>query len=394
MITSDFFSKNRQRVCNRLRDNMLVLSAYDAMQQTNDSAGPFVQESSFWWLTGLELPGWRLLLDGKSGKASLVPPTLSETEKLFDSYYSNDEAISKSGVDECISEDALWDQVKGRQVYALRPMYAKQHSFTLNPAPTRLWRQVKKHATCVDDAWPLLAVLRAVKQPEEVAAIERAIDITVEAFTAASAKMSTYTHEAEIAADMTQQIMCQQASHAYAPIIASGKNACTLHYVRNEAPLQGLVLMDVGAKYNGYSADITRTYAGQAPTARQRDVHQAVQYALRAIVKYIAPGVPIKEYVQYADRCMQDALIDLGLLSSRQDTKTYRKYFPHAISHGLGVDVHDSLGGAKVFAEGMILTVEPGIYIPEEGVGVRIEDDILITKSGRKNLTEHLPIVL
>jgi len=142
---------------------------------------------------------------------------------------------------------------------------------------------------------------------------------------------------------------------------------------------------------NGYCADVTRTYAVGAPTDRQKAVHAAVESAHHKIIALLGPDKLVKDYHQQVDGIMIKALKSLGLYSKPSD---YRKYFPHAISHGLGIDVHDSLGSPTHFKPGMVLTVEPGIYIPEEEIGVRIEDDILITETGIENLSGALPTSL
>lgn len=166
--------------------------------------------------------------------------------------------------------------------------------------------------------------------------------------------------------------------------------------MRNDGDItpDGLLLIDAGALDGEYAADITRTYAMGVPTNRQRQVHAAVEEAHRLIIELIKPGVALKSYLASVDEIMKNALIQVELLKDRNDDDTYRKYFPHAISHGLGIDVHESLGGYKEFMPGMVLTVEPGIYIPEEGIGIRIEDDILVTKTGNENLSRALPTSL
>jgi Xaa-Pro aminopeptidase len=148
--------------------------------------------------------------------------------------------------------------------------------------------------------------------------------------------------------------------------------------------------MDIGVRHHGYVSDISRTYALGEPTKRQRMVHAAVQSAQQEIIKLLKPGISIERHSSDADNILASALIELGLLRGRSDRNTIRKYFPHAIGHGLGVDAHDALGSSSVFLPGMVFTVEPGIYIPEEGIGVRIEDDVLITDSGRTNLSSRL----
>lgn len=151
------------------------------------------------------------------------------------------------------------------------------------------------------------------------------------------------------------------------------------------------MLLDIGARVGGYAADITRTYAIGKPTKRQAQVHAAVAEAQAQIIALIEPLIGIEEYHRQVDVIMKRALMSLGLIANEQDDK-YRTYFPHAISHGLGIDVHDALGRPNHLREGTVLTVEPGIYIPEEGIGVRIEDDILVTAKGKRNLSAKLPV--
>jgi Xaa-Pro aminopeptidase len=145
--------------------------------------------------------------------------------------------------------------------------------------------------------------------------------------------------------------------------------------------------MDMGASYGGYAADISRTYVKGQPTKRQLEVYAAVEAAHQRIISLVEPMFSVEAYQVAVDKIMSEALSSIGLQSDKDGR---RRYFPHAISHGLGIDVHDSLGAPKYFAENMVLTVEPGIYIPEENIGVRIEDDILVTSSGHKNLSAGL----
>ena len=151
--------------------------------------------------------------------------------------------------------------------------------------------------------------------------------------------------------------------------------------------------MDIGARHHGYAADITRTYAYGKPTKRQQSVHATVQAAQTEIISLLEPGLSVETYQTKVDAIMKRALMDLKLITDEKDEK-YHKYFPHAISHGLGIDVHDALGKPRVLQPGMVLTVEPGIYIPEAGIGVRIEDDIVITDTGHRNMSGKLSAYL
>lgn len=238
-----------------------------------------------------------------------------------------------------------------------------------------------------------LAVLRSIKQVEEIKNIKKAISTTIKGFDSIKKDLSEFRYEYEVEAEFTYLFRRLGLSgHAYQPIIACGRNACTLHYVKNNSRLKKhqLILIDVGARYNNYSADISRTYSIDTPTKRQIAVHNEVEEAQLRIIKLLKPGLLISEYSSTVDEIMKDALMKLGLMSNRDDLSNYQKYFPHAISHGLGIDTHDSLGAPKYFEQGMIITVEPGIYIPDESIGVRIEDDILITAKGHENMSSKL----
>jgi len=235
-----------------------------------------------------------------------------------------------------------------------------------------------------------LAQLRAIKQPEEIKAIQRAIRLTVDGFEHIKQAIESHGYEYEIEAEFSYFFRSHGASgHAYEPIVAAGKNACTLHYVANNDPIKknSMVLMDIGAEVDGYAADITRTIQKGVATKRQLAVHAAVEEAQRRIIQLLEPELSVEEYQRSVDEIMSEALKRLGLYAGEE---SLRRYMPHAVSHGLGIDVHDSLGGTRYLQPDMVLTVEPGIYIPEEGIGVRIEDDILITDKSHRNLSQRL----
>jgi len=183
---------------------------------------------------------------------------------------------------------------------------------------------------------------------------------------------------------------------AFTPIVAAGAQACTIHYVANEAELHQdeFLLMDVGAEWDHYAADISRTiHLGNAPTKRQRQVHAAVKEVQDYGFSLVQPGVKIKDNERLIEHFMGEKLRELGLIKSIE-SDAVRKYFPHSTSHYLGLDTHDAGDYDRVLEPGVVLTVEPGIYIPEEGIGVRIEDDVLVTESGFEVLSARLPSVL
>lgn len=383
------------------RDGMpLVLTAYDELQLSADMAAPFRQQSAFLWMTGITQPGWRYM--EVSDTEYLIRPNVSETQALFDGSLSTDDASRCSGISNVIG----WKEARmllkeaartHQKVHSLgADPYETYHSFTPNSAQASLNKQLLRIFTEIEDCWPVMKKLIAIKDRAALAATEQAIEVTMRAFTNVKQALSAneYHYEYEIDADVFHTFRSAGTEgEAYDSIVASAGNACTLHYATNNMPLpdNGLVLIDAGALIDGYAADITRTYAVGTPTQRQRAVHAAVETAHRAIIASLKPGVSFESYEKKVDEEMKGALAGLGLLGKPSD---YRTYFPHAISHGLGLDVHESLGGHKEFVPGMVLTVEPGIYIPEEGIGVRIEDNILITETGHINLSGALPTSL
>lgn len=395
----DFFIGNRYELSKALNGGVAVLAGYTQMQRGNDMAFGFEQESNFWWLTGIEFPDWWLIIDGTRSKSWLVSPHISEAHHIFDGSLSSEDAMKISGVDEVIEHDQALDLLRdlGKKhsvVYMMDEYpYGGHQDFTLNPAGKVTRDIASRSFNAIQDCRKELTRLRAIKQPEEIVAIKKAVDLTVNAFTLVKNKMDSYSYEYEVEADFTYHFRSRGArGHAYDPIVASGKNACTLHYVANNDKLKKrqLVLLDIGARTSGYAADVTRTYVYGEPTKRHMQVHAVVQTAHQRIIELVQPHLDVEQYQRDVDAIMIDALLDLGLMSSPDDKANYHKYFPHAISHGLGVDVHDSLGAPTQLQAGMVLTVEPGIYIPEESIGVRIEDDILITEEGRTNLSARL----
>ena len=398
-MKADFFQYNRQRLSEALEGGVIVLTAYTKMQRSNDAASAFDQEANFWWVSGIDTADWWIIIDGSRHKSWLVSPDVDAVHHVFDGILSAEEAKSISGVDAVMTHEQAKDMLRqlAKQhsiVYTLGDQpHAEQYDFVQNPAPKKLHEQLSRSFATVRDCRKELAVLRAIKQPEEITAITKAVNLTIEAFEIVKSKINSFSYEYQIDAEFSYHFRRHGAEgHAYDPIIASGGNACTLHYGDNSAKLKKsqLILMDVGVRYGGYAADITRTYAYGDITKRQQAVHERVAEAHLEIIDLLGPDVTVEAYQQDVRRIMMSALCELKLATSSDDSAAYGRYFPHAVSHGLGIDVHDSLGAPRYLRPGMILTVEPGIYIPEENIGVRIEDDIVITDSGHRNVSARL----
>ena len=398
-LNHSFFTDNRDTVFEALKGGILVVSGYGKMQRSNDTAFKFEQEANFWYLSGISHPDWWLIMDGARHKSWLVMPDIDTTHALFDGSLSASNARAASGIHDVIDHTKGLELVrqiarKHRIVSTIgAPAHHERFGFALNPSVRELKELLDRTFDKVEDFRNDMATIRAIKSTAEIAAIQNAINLTKHAFELVRDNLTVYKFEYEIEALFSHEFRASGASgHAYEPIIAGGSNACTLHYDANQSRLKrgSLLLMDVGARVDGYAADITRTYAVGDPTKRQRQLHDATAAAQKRIIALLQPGLLMTQYYQSVDQIMKQALSDVGLLRDMSDDVTYRRYFPHSIGHGLGVDVHDNLGRHTEFKPGMVVTVEPGIYIPDENIGIRIEDDILITSTGHRNLSAKL----
>ena len=248
----------------------------------------------------------------------------------------------------------------------------------------------------------LMSQLRSLKNDMEIKLMQKAIDITEKAFRRVMRFVRPGVMEFEIEAEVTHEFIRKRSNgHAYTPIIASGANACVLHYIQNnmECKSGDVILMDFGAEYANYAADLTRCIPVNGEfTIRQRDVYNAVLRVMRQATKMLVPGNTIEKYHVEVGAIMEQELIGLGLLTKEDvkkqnpDQPLYKKYFMHGTSHFLGLDVHDVGNKYEPMKAGMVFTCEPGIYIPEENLGIRIENDILVTTKTPIDLMSAIPV--
>lgn len=251
-------------------------------------------------------------------------------------------------------------------------------------------------------AAPIFRELRAVKSTYEIELMQTACDITDKAFRRVLGFIKPGVMEYEIEAEIIHEFIRNRATgHAYNPIIASGGSAIVLHYNENNRACNDgdVILMDFGAEYANYTADLSRSVPVNGKfTARQRDVYNAVLHVMNEAKKMLIEGTILDEYHKEVGKIMESKLIDLKLLDKQDvakqnpDMPLYKKYFMHGTSHFLGLDVHDIGNRYEKMKAGMVFTCEPGIYIPEENLGIRIENDILITKNGNIDLMANIPI--
>ena len=248
---------------------------------------------------------------------------------------------------------------------------------------------------------PLLRRLRAVKSPAEVALLKRAVDITDAGLRRLLAALEPGVMEYELEGELVREFTRRRARMAYEPIIGSGKNACVLHYLENDQECRegDLVLVDVGASYANYCADLTRTYPVSGRfTPRQRAVYEAVLRVLTSSIARCVVGTSLRDWKRAAQVEMAGELVGLGLITAEEaakdtaDEPACKKYFMHGLGHSLGLGVHDIAPVDGPLEPGWVMTVEPGIYIPEEGLAVRLENDVLVTEQGPVDLCSHVPI--
>ena len=402
-FTSEFFAANRARLRELFTGTApIVLTGNGLLQRGADSTFPFQQDATFWYLTGCDDPDIILVLD--KDKEYLIVPTREGARATFDGVVDETELQRITGITTIYNHVEGWKQLgarlrKKKHVATLpaSPEYIEHYGMYTNPARRHLIQRMKAENSAIEllDISMHIARMRMIKQPLEIAAIQQAIDITAETLKDAlrTSKRSKYIYEYEVEAELSRGFRKRGGrGHAFEPIVAAGKHACTLHNVANTGTLASdeLLLCDVGAEYHHYAADITRTVALGNPSRRQEAVFEAVLEVQEFAKSQLAPGVLFKEYEQMIEQFMGEKLRELGLIKSI-DHDAVRTYYPHATSHFLGLNVHDVGDYERPLEPGVVLTVEPGIYISDEGIGVRIEDDVVVTEKGIEVLSARLP---
>jgi Xaa-Pro aminopeptidase len=400
-MKADFFTGNRAAFFKQLpADSFVALAGFTSMQGANDQAAPFEQEGNFWYLTGIEEADWRLLIDVDSGEEWLVSPKRSFSRQAFDGAVTPEQATARSGVKHIVDTREGAEILKRllaakKQAHTVTPLSLRRYGLVPNPAPRRFIAQLK--GVEVVDQRLALARMRAIKQPVEFVAMQDAIDVTIDGLQAVLPQLHTLHHEYEAEAVLTGEFRRRGYTHGFEPIVAAGPNTCVLHHPLPKDPFvqNDWLLMDVGARRDRYMADITRTFPIGEPTARHLQVYESVVRMHAYTFGLLKAGVDAKEYFKKAYTYVGEELQQLGLIKTvKLDATSVFKYMPHAIGHGLGVDTHDPLGRPEKLLEDMVLTVEVGVYIPEEGIGVRLEDDVRVTKDGAINMSKRLPIAL
>ena len=411
-IDASLFVNNRARLAAKLGQGALaVVGANDVLPTNADGSLIIVPNSDLFYLSGIEQEE-SILVVFPSAHDPLLREVLfirepNELLKIWEGHkLSKDEARAISGIRTikwisdfpktfhammCEADEAwLNENAHPRAVVESQTRDARFVAECKCRFPLHTYRRLAK----------LMHELRVVKQPQEIDLLKRAIAVTRSGFERVCRMVRPGVYEHEVEAEFAHEFIKNRCKFAYNPIIAGGENSCVLHYNENDQPLSDgeLLLIDVGANYANYNADLTRTIPVSGRfTPRQRQVYDAVLRVMQQSIKNATVGKLHRDWVLEAKALMNEELLGLGLIKKedieKETPEEYagRKYFMHGLGHVLGLDVHDVGPMSRPFSAGWVLTVEPGIYIPEEGFGVRIENDILVTENGPVDLMADIP---
>ena len=413
-INNYLFAKNRQKLSRRLPIySVAIVVSNDEMPRTADQNYSFRQNSDLFYLSGIEQPKTILCLcpdfaDHHYHEILFIEKPTEYQQTWVGNKLNIEQASLISGI-----KNVQWiedfDKTLNELMQHARHTYLSFHenARSFDEVPLRDARYTEKIKNLYplhhyERLSPIMADLREIKEEEEIALIKQAIDITAKAFNNTLAILKPGLKEYKIEAEIIAEFLSNGSSgHAFEPIVASGKNACILHYsFNNSVCCNGdLLLIDFGAEYANYNADVTRTIPVNGTfSKRQRDVYMSVLHLHDVALSLYKPGTTIEKINQQLVPFFEEEMIKLGLLTKNEianqdpEKPTYKKYFMHGIGHFLGLDVHDVGQKQDIIMPGMVITCEPGLYIREEGIGIRLENDILITEKGIINLTESIPI--
>ena len=411
-LPSAVFTKHRQRFMAKLKPNSIaVFNANDIYPISADSTLPFEQHRDLFYLTGIDQEETILILcpdakDPKHREMVFVRETNAHIAVWEGHKLTKSEAAAVTGIDHVqwttdfeASFLELAKQAENIYINTNEHYRAKVETQTREDRFIE-WCKQQFPKKNYEKSNFILQGLRGVKDPEEIAHIQQACDITEKGFRRILGFVKPGVWEFEIEAEFSHEFLSNRSKgFAYTPIIASGANSNVLHYIENSQQCKAgeLILMDVGAEYGNYASDMTRTITVSGRfTPRQRAVYEAVLKVKDEATKLLIPGVLWKDYHVEVGKLMSSALVDLGLLAKKEisdNAEAYKKYFMHGTSHHLGLDTHDYGLLDEPMETNMVFTVEPGIYIPDEGFGIRLEDDVVVQATGTPvNLMTNIPI--
>lgn len=414
-ISNALFIKNRKNFTSKMKPNTIaVLTSNDVKHNNADDVMGFTQNNDLFYLSGIDQEETILVLypDAykKENREILFVKETNEQIKIWDGEkLTKEDATEVSGIKR-VEWGQDFEMLLQYMAFEADGFYLGHNEHLKRVTKDQQTQQDRMIAWCKEKyplhhyyrAAKITRDLRPVKSSEEIALMQKAADISVESFKRVLKGCKPNVKEFELEAELTYNLVKSGgAHHAFQPIVASGKNACALHYNTNDAVCNDgdMVLLDFGVCYANYNSDTTRCFPVNGRfSERQREVYASVLYCLNEGSQLLNPGVMPSDYEKQMAGLVEAELIKLGLLNAedvaKQDPEKplYKKYFMHGTAHHIGLDVHDVGSYSHPLEVGMVLTCEPGIYIPEEGIGCRLENDYLITEEGNINLTEAMPI--
>ena len=394
-MESKFLIDRRKKLIKQIKEKELVIVFASSVPKYPRN---FLQENNFKYLTGLDIPD-AILVINKQKKPVMelfIERGIPEMEVWVGKKMTKVETTEISGIEKI----SYLDEFDRKIGFYMAPSIKIHSNLGYNnidkplSKPQDFINKAKQHFPHITavDMTKIMIPLRSVKTKWEIEQMQKAIDVTGDGIKNIIKKSKIGMMEYELEALLQYEITRNGLKHmGFKPIIAAGGNAATLHYEQNDSKIgkDEMVLLDVGAACNGYSADISRTFPVSGKfTKRQKEVYFEVLKINKKIITMVKPGIGMKELNEKTVELIQKALIKLKLIKDKND---YKKYYMHSVGHHLGMDTHDIGARDSVLKIGNVVTVEPGIYIPEENIGVRIEDDILVTKTGYKILSENIP---
>ena len=412
-LNSGLYIKNRNKYLANTKSNSLsIFHSNDQMPTNADGLMPFRQNNNLLYLCGIDQEETALILFPDCKKLEfqevLFIKKTSELIKIWEGEkLTKQQASEVSGIKTVFwiedFDSVIQNIITGADYVYLSHNDHPRAKIIVESRNNRLGRGLKSKYPNKSflESSPIINEIRSVKELAEVNTIKHACDITKSGFNRILKFIKPGLMEYNIEAELIHEFRNNKSKgFAYEPIIASGKNACVLHYTsNNQKILDGdIILMDFGAEYLNYASDLTRCVPSNGRfTQRQKNVYKSVLNVMKGAKKILNPGILLTDYEIEVGNLMEKELVDLGLISlndirRQQSQPAYKKYFMHGTSHHLGLDVHDVSNPKKELEEGMVLTCEPGIYIPEENLGIRLENDVLITKTGTVDLMESIII--
>ncbi len=412
-ISEREYQSRRERLGKKLKQNSLALvCAAKPKIRSNDTEYPYRQNSNFYYLCGIEEPSSALLFI-KKGKKCRVVLFVKEKDATFELWNGKVTGVKKARKRYKVDEVCAISKLQSRIEKEMREINRLYYEFADTSDETAILRKMGSNVYAHANLSKMIFKMRLYKTPAEIELIRQGMQITKKAHHHAMRMCKSGKKEYELQAEFEYIFTKNGAySDAYTTIVAGGDNANTLHYIKNDKELhaEDLVLIDAGCEYNYYATDITRTIpVGGSFSSAQKEIYALVLHVEKEIIAMVKPGALRSKLQEHAERMLCEGMVRLGILRGSVDKllkkRKHKKYFPHGIGHYMGLDVHDPCpyktkkGKEIPLQAGMVLTIEPGLYLPKNdhsipkkyrGIGIRIEDDILVTKEGYENLSKEI----